>query len=227
MQMSDGEILHSWNNAAKPAEHVQILADLNAVSKEEMREKLLELGAEGVPVGRKKRTTKATGDYKPVKLDELRAMQLYNDGACDLELADALGVTKTTVCKWRKMMRLQPNGQRQRRTGLDEARAMQLYNDGLCDLDMAEALGVSRNTVADWRKRNDLKCHRQAPGYVQKVERAAGTTPPAADTATSPDKGRQRTGQDRTGQDGGGARLLGRRSPWKSKSIWVWKVCCA
>ena len=182
MQMSDGEILHSWNNAAKPAEHVQILADLNAVSKEEMREKLLELGAEGVPAGRKKRTPKATGDYKPVKLDELRAMQLYNDG--------------------------------------------------LCDLDMAEALGVSRNTVADWRKRNDLKCHRQAPGYVQKVERAAGTTPPAADAATSPDKGRQRTGQDRTGQDrtgqdSGGARLLGRRSPWKRTSIWVWKVCCA
>ena len=201
MQMSDGEILHSWNNAAKPAEHVQILADLNAVSKEEMREKLLELGAEGVPAARKKRTPKATGEYKPVKLDELRAMALYKEGAGDLELADALGVTKSTVCKWRKMMRLQPNGQRQRRTGLDEARAMQLYNDGLCDLDMAEALGVSRNTVADWRKRNDLKCHRQAPGYVQKAESAAGATPPAADAATSPDKGRQRTGQDRTGQD--------------------------
>ena len=92
MQMSDGEILHSWNNAAKPAEHVQILADLNAVSKEEMREKLLELGAEGVPAGRKKRTPKATGDYKPVKLDELRAMQLYNDGLCDLDMAEALGV---------------------------------------------------------------------------------------------------------------------------------------
>lgn len=191
MQMSDGEILHSWNNAAKPAEHVQILADLNAVSKEEMREKLLELGAEGVPAARK-RERKAPTQRKPNgKLDELRAMQLYITGMCDLDLADALGVTKTTVRKWRQRMRLPLHPQLQRRTGLDEARAMQLYNDGLCDLDMAEALGVSRNTVADWRKRNDLKCHRQAPGYVQKVERAAGTTPPAAGAATSPDKGRQ------------------------------------
>lgn len=55
MQMSDGEILHSWNNAAKPAEHVQILADLNAVSKEEMREKLLELGGRGRAGGEEER----------------------------------------------------------------------------------------------------------------------------------------------------------------------------
>ena len=205
MQMSDGEILQRWNNAVDKKVHVEILADLNAVDKRTMHKKLVELGAEGLPTIEPK---KRRSERQALKMDELRAMVLYRGGACDLEIADALGVTKPTVCQWRKRMRLEPNPQKRGATGLDELRAMQLYNEGLCDLDMAEALGVSRNTVIGWRKKHDLKCHRQKPGYVQQK---------------IPKKPQDRTGQDRTG----GALLLGRRRLWESRNIWESKGCCA
>lgn len=43
-------------------------------------------------------------------LDELRAMQLYNDGLDDIAMADALGVTAKRVQSWRLRMHLKrPN----------------------------------------------------------------------------------------------------------------------
>ena len=198
MQMSDHEILQRWNNALDQRAHVEILADLNAVSKAEMHQKLVELGVEGLPEAPKRRARKApAGDWvnPNLKIDELKAMELYGAGLCDMELADALGVTKSTVCNWRKRMRLDPHLKRRATTGVDNARAMELYNEGLCDLDIAEALGVSRNTVADWRKKRDLKCHRQKPGYVQRKAEETGGGNPSFSFA-------DRTGQDRTGQEG-------------------------
>ena len=162
MQMSDGEILQRWNNAVDKKVHVEILADLNAVDKRTMHKKLLELGAEGVPPMKERKKTEET----------------------------------------------KPKAKRKPVYKVDEMRAMELYSAGACDLDMAEALGVSRNTVADWRKKHDLKCHRQAPGYVQQE---------------IPKNPQDRTGQDRTG----GALLLGRRRLWGSRNIWESKGCCA
>ena len=203
MQMSDHEILQRWNNAVDQRAHVEILADLNAVSKAEMHQKLVELGVEGLPEAPKRRARKAPAEnwVNPNwKIDELKAMALYREGLCDIELADALGVTKSTVRNWRNRMRLEPHLKRRRATGLDENRAWELYNEGLCDLDMAEALGVSRNTVADWRKKRDLKCHRQKPGYVQrKAEETVGVNP---SVSCADGTGQDRTGQDRTGQEG-------------------------
>ena len=203
--MSDHEILQRWNNALDKRAHVEILADLNAVSKAEMHQKLVELGAEGLPEAPKRRARKAPAEdwVNPnLKIDELKAMELYSTGACDMELADALGVTKSTVCSWRKRMRLAPHLKRRATTGIDNERAWELYNEGLCDLDMAEALGVSRNTVADWRKKHDLKCHRQKPGYVQRKAGETGGPSPKSAALTGQDRtGQDRTGQDRTGQD--------------------------
>lgn len=123
MQMTDGEILRSWNNAEDQKAQVAILADLNAVSVSAMREKLLELGAENVPAGRKK------ANCPHAKLDELRAMELYNEGMNDLEIAECLGVALSTVTRWRGMMRLKAHRKRavkksgQDRTGQDRRAA--------------------------------------------------------------------------------------------------------
>ena len=117
MQMSDGEILSSWKNAQNQKEQVGILADLNAVSVSKMREKLLELGAENVPAGRKK-----PGPSPRYKLDELRAMELYNDGMNDLEMAECLGVSATTVTQWRGRMRLGPNRKKREKKPEDKTR---------------------------------------------------------------------------------------------------------
>lgn len=46
MIMTDAEILRDFNGAKKKSEQVQVLADLNCVSKEEMMSKLRELGVD-------------------------------------------------------------------------------------------------------------------------------------------------------------------------------------
>lgn len=215
MQMSDAEILQRWNNALDKRAHVEILADLNAVGEPEMREKLVELGAEGLPEP-KKRRKRAERAPAPRKMDELRAMALYNEGLCDFDIAEALGVSKPSVCKWRNMMRLKPNPQTKRRTTLRDEDAMELWKAGLCDLDIAERLGVSKNTVADWRKRKGLECNRQRPG----VEECPAT-------------------EEKRREERGGTALLGRKSPprpsgtgrgiprLKMRGMWKRETCWA
>ena len=57
-----------------------------------------------LPIHRKKR------EYpKPESIDELRAMELYREGLCDLDMAEKLGCSKSRVTAWRKMMRLKAN----------------------------------------------------------------------------------------------------------------------
>ena len=188
MQMSDAEILQRWNNALDKAAHVEILADLNAVGETVMREKLLELGAEGLPEPKRKKRKKVERAPAPRKLDELRAMELYREGLCDLDISEALGVSKQTVCKWRKMMRLPPNLQPKRRTTLRDEDAMALYEEGLCDHDIAERLDVAKNTVADWRKRKGLKCHRKRPGFAAETAKTEPETAAAANPANGEEK---------------------------------------
>ena len=193
MQMSDMEILQRWNNALDKNAHVEILADLNAVSELQMREKLLELGAEGLPELKSKRKKRKQVERAPIpkKMDEQRAMELYREGLCDLDISETLGVSKVTVCKWRNMMRLTPNPQPKRRTTLRDEDAMALYKEGLCDLDIAERLDVGKNTVADWRKRKGLKCHRQRPGFVAETAKAEPETAAAANPANGEEKRRE------------------------------------
>ena len=91
MQMTDDEIITSYRNAKNPAEHVSILADLNAVPEAEMREKLNSLGLTRKP-------NQACGN----EFDYMRCAELYADGLCDLDIAEQLGEPKSKVVKWRK-----------------------------------------------------------------------------------------------------------------------------
>lgn len=59
----------------------------------------------GLAVNRKRKR----GTYEAAEMDELRAMELYNEGLCDLDIAEALGVKKWKVGDWRRMMRLPAN----------------------------------------------------------------------------------------------------------------------
>lgn len=108
LQMSDHEILYEYTHAANRAAQVSILADLNAVSEAEMREKLQALGAADLPpVKRGKPQIR-----RKVGLDECRAMELYNEGLCDLDMAETLGVSRKTVADWRKKNALKVHRQR-------------------------------------------------------------------------------------------------------------------
>lgn len=97
MQMSDHEILYHYNHAADQAAQVKILAELNAVDVPTMRNKLLDLGAQNVaPVEKLPRRMGG------VSFDENRAEELYNDGLCDHDIAECLGISRSTVADWRR-----------------------------------------------------------------------------------------------------------------------------
>ena len=157
--MSDHEILQRWNNAVDQRAHVEILEDLNAVSKAQMHQKLVELGAEGLPEAPKRRARKApAGDWvnPNLKIDERKAMELYDAGMCDKDIAAALGMSKTAICQWRKRMQLTPNTTQGGQTKLSDERVMELYQQGMSDREIGDAEGVTKATVRCWRERMGL-----------------------------------------------------------------------
>lgn len=108
MPMSDAEIAHSFRTAANQRKQVKVLADLNCCSKKEMEAKLLSLGLSVIPPESK--TTKADGKPRRFRcLDEARAIELYREGMTDLDLAERLGVSMTTIGSWRRQHELPPN----------------------------------------------------------------------------------------------------------------------
>ena len=108
MLMTDAEIAHSFRTAANQQKQVNVLADLNCCSKREMKEKLEELGFSLTSPAQKKEKTSGT-PRRFRCLDEARAMALYRDGLTDLDMADCLGVSVTTVGTWRRQQGLAPN----------------------------------------------------------------------------------------------------------------------
>lgn len=101
--MSDGEISNSYRLAADKNEQLSVLADLNVCSPAEMAEKLRELGFEVADVGPKKRS------YHKLNTEE--AMKLYRAGLTQKQIAEALGVSVTTVQSWWARERLGRHGQ--------------------------------------------------------------------------------------------------------------------
>ena len=102
MQMTDDEIRGSMRKAADKRAQVGILAELNAVSEDQMRAKLTELGV-AVP-GRKPRTTRA--------MDPEQALALIGQGLTDAEISRRLGVNSQTVGEWRRAQGIPANSRR-------------------------------------------------------------------------------------------------------------------
>lgn len=104
--MTDSEIESMWRTCKDRNAQVRILADLNIKTKAEVLDKLRELQCDlrGVRMAK-------TGGGAPKKppMDELRAMDLYQDGLDDLAIAEALGETLNRVKEWRRRMKLKPN----------------------------------------------------------------------------------------------------------------------
>lgn len=91
MIYTDEEIRSSWRKAKDKDNQVQVLAELNGTDVKTMGKKLVELGLISAPPAPKK-----------PPFDEGRAMELYNEGLCDLDIAECLGVSKETVGLWRR-----------------------------------------------------------------------------------------------------------------------------
>ena len=102
MMMTDDELRGSMRKAADKRAQVGILAELNAVSEEQMRAKLTDLGVT-VP-GRKTRTTRV--------MDPEQVLALIGQGLTDAEISRRLGVNKDTVGDWRRAQGIPANSRR-------------------------------------------------------------------------------------------------------------------
>ena len=98
------------------------------------------------------------------KMDNLapKALELYNAGLNDTQIAEDLNITTMTVRKWRERMNLSSNWRptgRPRRLSEDEA--MSLYKKGLTDKQIAHLTGTYFKTVANWRYRHGLPANKK------------------------------------------------------------------
>ena len=100
MIYSDAEIRENWRKAGNKENQVQVLAELNNVSMEDMNNKLVELGLLSEPVRSK------------TPFDESRALSLHAEGLCDFDIAEMLGVGVQTFSVWRREHDLPVNRKR-------------------------------------------------------------------------------------------------------------------
>ena len=101
--------------------------------------------------------TRKRPDVTPI--DELRAMQLYNDGLDDIAMADALGVTAKRVQNWRLRMHLKrPKGTKKKeekvmthfnQESIEEKSAEQAAEEASCRQvsEPPETQGISAETA--------------------------------------------------------------------------------
>lgn len=84
---------------------------------------------------------------------EAVALELYESGKTDPQIAAAIGVHTGTVLKWRRRNGIEGNA----KLKFDRDRAMGLYRDKRTDTAIAAELGVSKLTVQRWRKEHGLE----------------------------------------------------------------------
>lgn len=109
--------------------------------------------------------------HKPrcVEWDTKKAEELYKQGAYDKEIADALGISKATVFRWRNSLDLPPNKSRCSKSSQVDSfeLAEELYAQGLNDAEIARQLGngIQHYNVRDWR----IKTNRPANCQKEKL----------------------------------------------------------
>lgn len=100
--------------------------------------------------------------------NDRKALELYQQGATDPEIARATGWAKSTVGKWRRDSGLACN-----RTATPlvdrESDAVRLYGQGLSDGAIARSIGCSQAAVFQWRRRTG-RAPNHKPGWKRKGE---------------------------------------------------------
>lgn len=89
------------------------------------------------------------------RIDWDMARELYEGGATDRKISEALECPANTVAAWRRSNRL-PAHKELPGPIYDWKLARELYEQGLLDEQIAERLGCSRGTVNSWRRREQL-----------------------------------------------------------------------
>ncbi len=98
------------------------------------------------------------------KYDWKRARALYDAGACDVEIMQAIGCSQGAVVSWRSRNRLAVNPRRDRPQRLGKSRycydwnkAREAWQRGATDREIAELMMCPRQSVKGWREREGLE----------------------------------------------------------------------
>jgi len=127
MDIDKSEIAVSFRLAKDKRNQVELLADLNQCSPYNIAKALDEIGelrkfdltpdmfsSRFVPVAADKKPEGRAPKRPRVVMDEIRAMELYEDGLDDLAMSEALGVGVCRVEEWRKRMHLKTQKRRKK-----------------------------------------------------------------------------------------------------------------
>lgn len=128
------EIVYNLRHAKSLRRQLYIEAQLNDVPYEVIRDIALKHGL----------------IKKPHVIDYSQVKALYESGKSDREIAAALGISKCTVCHWRKRRGLKPNSH------IDYSQIQALYYAGLSDKEISQTLHISQSTVRYWRYKNGV-----------------------------------------------------------------------
>lgn len=145
--MSDDEIRKAYREARDQRGQISILAQLNCTTEEVIAEIL------GVEL--KKRTHN-------IRIQEDMFRKLYDEGKNDREIAEALGVNKSSVTAARNRLKLPPNimaakgSEAEKRIADREAKIKELYDQGKSDKEIAAIVECSKSTVHYIRNRLGL-----------------------------------------------------------------------
>ena len=85
------------------------------------------------------------------RFDMERAMELYEKGLVDREIGEQIGVSGSTITRWRREKDLLANGAPIRNPSW-RAEVARLYGKGYNDEGIAEQVGVSVQTIHKWRR---------------------------------------------------------------------------
>lgn len=127
MEMDKSEIVVSFRLAKDKRAQIETLADLNQCSPYNIAKALDEIGelrkfdltpdmfsSRFVPVAADKKPEGRAPKRPRVVMDEIRAMELYEEGLDDLAMSEALGVGVCRVEEWRKRMHLKTQKRRKK-----------------------------------------------------------------------------------------------------------------
>lgn len=108
---------------------------------------------------------------KPVPPQRFEAYRaLYDAGWLDERIGNAFGLSRATICQWRRANGLPALIEPQK---IDRAFATSLYEEGLSDGEMGRALGVTQSGVTRWRQRFGLAPNIPRPSLTETQKRSA------------------------------------------------------
>lgn len=90
-----------------------------------------------------------------------RMLELWWQGKTDAEISSAVGLSRSTVCGWRRRNGLDLNpGQRGSPIRWDQEKAMDLYKAGASDSQIGRAVGVNSGSIFSWRRKHGLPANK-------------------------------------------------------------------